>query len=106
MPVRGWYGGGVAGARETRWEYAEVRFYRRVTQILFSHEQGPGNVERWSQRSPESVDLRRSNLRYIQLNRQEEPVDVLAVLGDDGWELVSPMSVQISLRYVFKRARR
>jgi hypothetical protein len=106
VPVRDWYGGGVAEEHDQRWEYAEVRFYRRVTQILFSHDQGPGLVERWSQRSPESVDPRRSNPRYIQLNRQEEPVDILAVLGDDGWELVSPMSVQISLRYVFKRARR
>ena len=77
-----------------------------MTQILFSHEQGPELVERWSQRSPESLDKRRSNPRYIQLNRQEEPLDVLAVLGDDGWELVGSMSVQISLRYVLKRERR
>jgi hypothetical protein len=106
---RGWYGGSVAVDREPvtgPWEYAEVRLYRRVTQILFSHEQSPDLVERWTQRSPESVDQRRSNASYVQLNRQEEPLGVLAVLGDDGWELVDALSVQISLRYVLKRARR
>jgi hypothetical protein len=100
---------GVAGDPDSvtrHWEYAEVRLYRRVTQILFSHEQSPGLVESWAQRSPESVDLRRSNARYVQLNRQEEPLEVLAALGDDGWELVGALSVQISLRYVLKRERR
>ncbi len=96
----------MADHHDPLWEYVEVRLYRRVTQILFSHEQGPELVERWSQRLPESLDKRRSNPRYIQLNRQEEPLDVLAVLGDHGWELVGSMSVQISLRYVLKRERR
>ena len=39
----------------------------------------------------------------MQLNRQEDPIDVLALLGEDGWELVGSTSVQITLRYTLKR---
>ena len=91
----------------TGWEYVELRLYRRVTQIHFSHDQGPDLVEQWSSRvPPETLDLRRSTSRYLQLNRQEDPVDVLALLGEDGWELVSSTSVQVTLRYTLKRPRR
>jgi hypothetical protein len=90
-----------------RWEYAELRLYRRVTQIHFSHDQPPSIIEQWSTRIPaESLDSRRSTARYLQLNRQEDPIDVLGFLGDDGWELVNSTSVQVTLRYTLKRRRR
>src|SRR5690242_16028954 len=92
--------------RQSRWEYAELRLYRRVTQIHFSHDQGSSLVEQWSARlPPETLDSRRSTSRYVQLNRQEDPIDVLGFLGDDGWELVGSTSVQVSLRYTLKRRR-
>jgi hypothetical protein len=98
--------GGPGGDRQTQWEYAELRLYRRVTQIHFSHDQGPALLDRWSGRVPaDSLDARRSTPRYLQLNRQEDPMDLLAFLGDDGWELVGTTAVQVTLRYALKRPR-
>ena len=77
-----------------------------MTQIHFSHDQGSSLVEQWSARVPaETLDSRRSTSRYVQLNRQEDPIDVLAFLGEDGWELVGSTSVQVTLRYTLKRPR-